>query len=145
MTTDELDELRRLLTVISPLPYWIEPATPTRLHGYNHTLDAYIACGTQGDPTDTFDVIERYEVDTDYTYLVAAANAVPALFSHIANLGSALAVAAARIEPVLHAARRLVDTSRRDLEDRMYELGLALEAYEETPVSLPARDPEERL
>lgn len=79
----DIAELRRLLPLITPLPYWIEPAQPTLLHGYRRTLDAYIACGTPGDPSDTFDLIERYDVDTDYVYLVAAANAVPALLARL--------------------------------------------------------------
>lgn len=78
--TDDLNELRRLLAVISPLPWWVEPARPTLLHGYKRTLDAYIACG------DGYDVIERYDVDTDYAYIVAAVNAVPRLLDRLLDL-----------------------------------------------------------
>lgn len=119
---DNLDDLRRLLTVISPLPWWIEPAQSTVLHGFKHTLDAYIACGTRGDPSGTFDVIERYDVDTDYAYLVAAANAVPVLLSRITDLeqradraASALATAMARNQHLQHTLEQIANRDETEM------------------------------
>lgn len=121
----DLAEIQRLLAVISPLPYWIEPAQPTLLHGYPRTLDAYIACGTRGDPSDTYDVIERYDVDTDYAYLVAAANVVPALIQELTTLRARVEQDADTIE---------------DLQDDLKTLGSYLIAIKEPEAILVSAD-----
>lgn len=72
----DLDTLLRLHQAATPGPYWIEPEWKDR-QGKHH--DAYIAYGEQGNPHETYDLYDAYRVETDYAYLVAAANAAPGL------------------------------------------------------------------
>lgn len=77
--TDE--ELRRLCERCHRGPWWVE-----RPDG----RDAYIACGTRGDLSDTYDVYEIYDVDADYELMAAAREAVPRLLAEKAALEARL-------------------------------------------------------
>jgi hypothetical protein len=59
----DLKELKRLASEATPGPWWVERP---------ENRDAEICFGTKGDSSDTYDLIERYGVDTDYEYIAAA-------------------------------------------------------------------------
>lgn len=116
----DIAALDALLSAISPLPYWIEPE---RIHPRYGPQDAYIACGTRGDSSDTYDLIERYNVDTDYAYLVAVANACPDLLVRIRALEQ-------ENTQLRDAAQRMIHASPSTYQDEMMALEEALAALD---------------
>jgi hypothetical protein len=87
----DLSAIRARLAVATPGPWWVEPeqALPAT---YNDVADAYIAYGVQGDPMQTYDLYESYNLP-DYAFLAAAREDVPALLDEIERLTVALATA----------------------------------------------------
>lgn len=70
--SDNIDELERLAKVATPGPWWVMPEQRIAGLGAVSVLGAYIAYGTQGIGSETYDLIEQYNVDTDYAYIAAA-------------------------------------------------------------------------
>lgn len=104
-------DLRRLHAAATPTPYFIVPERDNPYHG---RMDAYIAYGEEGNGQETYDLIDSYNVDTDYAYLVAAANAVPELLDEVEALTAALTASREETRVLREATRAAYEFLRED-------------------------------
>lgn len=59
------EELRQLAMKATPGPWWVDRSPEA------DGQDAFIAYGDPSDRTAQYDLLERYNVDTDYAYIAA--------------------------------------------------------------------------
>lgn len=103
----DIDAIEARANAATPGPWWVQPERQSEHSGL---LDAYIAYGTPGVGSETYDLYEAYNVDTDYVFMAAARTDVP-------NLIAALRASQAQ------SAALLADVARLNAErDRMATL-----------------------
>lgn len=90
MTDEELAEIEGRANNATPGPWWVERPHTWKPQPYR-TLDDFIAYspfGEQGrsDPAHIFDLMEKYDVDTDYEFIAHARTDIPALIAEIRRL-----------------------------------------------------------
>jgi hypothetical protein len=87
----DLDAIRCRCEAATPGPWWVEPEQ-AQTDTYNTMTDAYIAYGVPGDPSQTYDLIEAYNLP-DYEIMAASRTLIPDLIAEIERLTAALATA----------------------------------------------------
>lgn len=80
MTNEKLKEIESRLSLISRGPWFISKCG-------DNVFD--VCCGTKGDPSDTYSIIDRYEFE-DYNFMANARQDIPALIKEIRELQSVL-------------------------------------------------------
>lgn len=82
----DIEAINERVTRATPGPWWVQGPVKTHDGAYR---DAFVAFGTQGDLSDTFDLMERYDVDTDYQFIAHARTDIPALLTEVVRIEAA--------------------------------------------------------